>query len=208
MERVFIHGSGHKSTSWNETIANMKDSGNISCPELSSLLDGKEASYENLYSSLAEYCSGIDGTIHLCGLSLGGIIGLNYVLDFPEKVRSLVLIGTPHKVPKAAFAVQNMIFRLLPKVAFENMAFNKRDTFALGNSMKGMDFSRRLQDIRCPVLVICGRKDNANIKSARYLSQNIENAKLKIIEDTGHVVNEENPKALAEILERYYSERV
>ena len=41
-----------------------------------------------------EYCGKIDGQIHLCGISLGGIIGLNYALDFPEKVKTLVLIGT------------------------------------------------------------------------------------------------------------------
>ena len=28
---------------------------------------------------------------------------------------------------------------------------------------------------------------------------------MKIIENTGHVVNEENPKALADILTEYYS---
>ena len=39
-----------------------------------------------------------------------------------------------------------------------------------------------------PTLIVCGEKDSANIKSAYYLSENIKNAKLKIIENTGHVV--------------------
>lgn len=51
---------------------------------------------------------------------------------------------------------------------------------------------------------MCGEKDSANIKSAYYLSENIKNAKLKIIKNTGHVVNEENPKELAEILNEFY----
>lgn len=42
------------------------------------------------------------------------------------------------------------------------------------------------------------------MKSANYLSKNIRNAELKIMENTGHVVNEENPKTLAEILDAYY----
>ena len=46
------------------------------------------------------------------------------------------------------------------------------------------------------------------LKSAYYLSQNIKNAKLEIIENTGHVVNEENPKALAKILNEYYSQNL
>lgn len=204
MKKILIHGSGHKAASWNETISHMEISDDILCPNLVSILEGKEASYVNLYSSFTEYCGKIDGQVHLCGISLGGILALNYALDFPEKMKTLVLIGTPYKVPKAAFALQNMIFRFLPKSVFENMAFDKKDTFALGNSMKSLDFSSRVQNIKCPTLIICGKKDNANMKSAYYLAQNIKNAELKIIENVGHVVNEEAPEALAKILDEYY----
>lgn len=115
-----------------------------------------------------------------------------------------ILIGTPYKVPKAAFAFQNIIFRFLPNFVFETMAFDKKDTFALGNSMKNLDFSDKAKNIKCPALILCGKKDSANIKSAYFLSQNIKGAELKIIENTGHVVNEENPEALANILNEYY----
>ncbi|WP_243152272.1 alpha/beta fold hydrolase [Pseudoflavonifractor sp. 524-17] len=98
MELILIHGSGHKSTSWNETISYMEHDKEILCPNLSSILNGKEASYHNLYSSFKEYCNNHDGQINLCGISLGGILALHYTLDFPDKVKSLVLIGTPHKM--------------------------------------------------------------------------------------------------------------
>ena len=58
--------------------------------------------------------------------------------------------------------------------------------------------------MKCPTLILCGKKDSANVKSAQFLSQNIKSAELKIIENTGHVVNEENPKVLAELLSEYY----
>lgn len=205
MKKILIHGSGHKAASWKETISYMGDDKDILCPELASILNGKEASYTNLYSAFTEYCGGVDGPIHLCGLSLGGILALNYAIDYPEKLASLVLIGTPHKVPKAAFAFQNVIFRFLPKSMFETMAFDKKNTFALGNTMKDLDFSGRVQKINCPTLILCGEKDSANRKSAEYLAQNIKGARLKILENTGHVVNEENPKALAEILKEFYN---
>ena len=204
MKKIFIHGSGHKGTSWSETISYMKDNKDILCPDLSSILDGKEASYYNLYSAFSEYCNKIDGKINLCGISLGGILALNYTLDFPDKVQSLVLIGTPHKVPKIMFSIQNVIFKFLPQSIFDNMAFNKKDTFILGKSMKKLDFSNKVQKIKCPTLIVCGEKDSANIKSAYYLSENIKNAKLKIIENTGHVVNEEKPQILAKVLEQFY----
>ena len=187
MKKVFIHGSGHQAASWNETIENMQNNKDILCPNLSTILNGKEASYSNLYHSFAEYCNSIEGKIDLCGLSLGGILALNYALDFPDKVRTLTLIGTPYKVPKIMFSIQNIIFKLLPKSIFENMAFGKKDTFILGNSMKKLDFSNDLHNVKCPTLIMCGEKDSSNIKSAYYLAKNIKNAKLKIIENTGHV---------------------
>lgn len=204
MKTILIHGSGQKATSWIETVSYMKNSDNILYPELSSILNGKKASYENLYSSFTEYCNKIDDQIHLCGISLGGILALNYTLDFSDKVKTLVLIGTPHKMPKLLFTLQNMIFKFLPGSFFENTAFDKKSTFILGNSMKNLDFTGKVQNIKCPTMIICGKKDSANIKSAYYFSENINNAKLEIIDDTGHIVNEENPKTLAKILDEYY----
>lgn len=205
IKKILIHGSGHKATSWNEMISYMENGKDILCPNLFSILNGKEANYTNLYSSFTEYCSKIDGQIHLCGISLGGILALNYALDFPEKVKTLVLIGTPYKVPQVAFGIQNIIFRFLPESVFESGEFNKKDTFVLGNSMRKLDFSGRVHTIMCPTLIICGKKDSANIKSAYYLKENIKNAKLTVIENTGHIVSEEAPKTLAEILTEHYS---
>lgn len=206
MRKILIHGSGHKGTSWNETIKFMQDNKDILCPDLSSILDGKEASYTNLYSSFVEYCNKIDGQIDLCGLSLGGILALNYAIDYPNKVEKLVLIGTPHKVPEVMFSIQNVIFKFLPKSLFETMAFNKKDTFVLGKTMKKLDFSNRVQNVKCQTLVICGEKDSANIKSAHYLAENIKNAKLEIIKNAGHIINEENPKELSKLLIEFWQE--
>ena len=87
----------------------------------------------------------------------------------------------------------------------DRLYYTKKDTFALGNTMKNLDFSDRVKQLKCPALILCGEKDRANRKSAYYLSQNIENARLQIMKNTGHVVNEESPEALAKILTDYYS---
>ena len=206
MKKILIHGSGHKADSWNKVIAYMENDKDILCPNLATILNGKETSYTNLYSSFAEFCNEIDGKIDLCGLSLGGILALNYAIDYPEKVKSLVLIGTPHKVPKIMFSIQNVIFKFLPKSLFETMAFNKKDTFILGNTMKNLDFSNKVHKVQSPTLIICGDKDSANIKSAYYLAKNIKNAKLEIMKNTGHIINEENPKELSKLLNNFWNE--
>lgn len=205
MEKVIlIHGSGHKASSWQKTISFLDHQEDILCPELSAILNGREASFPNLRAAFAQYCAQAGVPVHLCGLSLGGILSLDYALDHPENVKTLVLIGTPHKVPKFAFALQNVVFRLLPKSTFTSMAFDKKDTFALGNSMKNLDFSGRLGEVQCPTLILCGEKDGANLKSARFLAGHIPGAELQVLENTGHVVNEENPRALAERLNAFY----
>lgn len=204
MKKIFLHGTGHRAESWNETLSYMRDGGDILCPDLRSILGGEEASYGNLYSSFIEYCGGIGEPLELCGLSLGGVLALNYALDFPEKVGSLVLIGTPHKVPKAAFTFQNIIFRLLPEPTFKGMAFGKRDVLALGSSLKGLYLGAGAREVKCPALILCGEKDNVNMKSAQFFAENIKDAKLRIIEGAGHVVNEERPEVLARALEEFY----
>ena len=205
MEKVIlIHGSGHKADSWQKTISYLDHQEDILCPELSAILNGREASFPNLRAAFAQYCAQAGGPVHLCGLSLGGILALDYALDHPENVKTLVLIGTPHTVPKFAFALQNVVFRLLPKSTFTSMAFDKKDTFALGNSIKNLDFSGRLGEVQCPTLILCGEKDGANLKSARFLAGHIPGAELQVLENTGHVVNEENPRALAERLNAFY----
>ena len=203
--KILIHGSGHKAESWNKVISYMNDRKNdILCPNLSKILDGKEAIYNNLYSSFIEYCNKSERQMELCGFSLGGILALNYAINYPEKMKSLILIGTPYKVPKVMLAIQNIVFKFLPKSIFETMAFNKKDTFILGNTMKNLDFSNLVNKIQCPTLIICGEKDSANIKSAYYLAENIKNARLEIIKNTGHIVNEENPKELASVISEYW----
>ena len=57
---------------------------------------------------------------------------MNYVLDFPEKVKTLVIIGTPHKIPKVAFEIQNVIFRFFPKSVFKRNGIDVKGYLCLG----------------------------------------------------------------------------
>ena len=61
MKKILIHGSGHKAASWDKVISYMNNDKDILYPNLSTILNGKEASYDNLYSSFVEYCNKIDG---------------------------------------------------------------------------------------------------------------------------------------------------
>lgn len=204
MHYVFIHGLGQNAASWKETLSSLNIQGSTPCPDLFSLLNRKDATYENLYKSFSDYCDSIDEPLNLCGLSLGGICALNYAVDNPSKVKSLVLIAAQYKMPKVLLKLQNFIFRFISDSSFTDMGMSKNDFITLTNSMMSLNFDAALKNISMPVLVLCGAKDKANKKAAESLSANIPNAKLLFVTNANHEVNKDAPKELAEILNDFY----
>ncbi len=204
MQYIFIHGLGQNPSSWDKTISSITEPINAVCPNLSTLLNNKEVTYENLYHVFSDYCNNISEPLNLCGLSLGGILALNYTINYPTKVKSLILIGIQYEMPKTLLKLQNIIFQFMPKSAFKNMGFQKKDFIQLTNSMINLNFSKKLKDISCATLVICGEKDKANRKASKNLAENIPGAKFQIVENTNHEVNVESPQELASQLETFY----
>ena len=92
----------------------------------------------------------------------------------------------------------------MPKKTFDSMGISRNDFINLTNSMSKLDIKSKVSDIKCSTLVLCGEKDNANIKSAHYLSENIRKATMKIIENSAHIVNEENPNELSKLLMEFW----
>jgi pimeloyl-ACP methyl ester carboxylesterase len=203
MKHIFIHGMGQTASAWAEVIVQLPV--DVLCPENSVLLESKETTYDNLYRGFSDYCNSLSQPLSLCGISLGGILALNYAIDHPYKVSSLVLIGAQYKPPKTLMKIQNIIFSLMPKSAFVKMGMLREDILTLTRSMMDLDFSSRLQQITSPTLVICGEKDvAANKNAARGLAASIAGAELKWAAGAGHMVNTEKPKALADMLNTFY----
>lgn len=118
-------------------------------------------------------------------------------------MKRLVLIAPQYKMPKGLLKFQNLMFRFMPEKAFADMGMKKRDFIALTNSMLELDFTERLQEISCPVLVLVGEKDRANQKAAEEIAAKIPNAERKIVKDAGHEVNADAPERLAEIMKTW-----
>lgn len=204
MKQVYIHGLGQTSASWEKTIMNPKNDKEIVCPNLSEIIQREEVNYKNLYNGFANICNKMDGPIDLCGLSLGGVLALNYAIDYPEKVHSMVLIAAQYKMPKKMLKFQNAVFRFMPKSMFQQMGFTKKEFIEICRTMMELDFSKSLHKVSCQVLVVCGEKDSANKKASMELAGILENAKLQVMNEAGHEVNVEAPKELAEIIGDFY----
>lgn len=201
MKNILLHGLGQNNNSWNKTIEYLKeDKIETISPNLYEITRTDSKDYKKMYNAFSQFCNNQKEKLNLCGLSLGGILILDYVKDHPENVNSIILIGTPYKIPKTLFKLQSVIFHIMPRSTFEKMGCLKKEFITLVNSMSNLDISSDLDKIKCSSLVICGAKDNVNMENAKLLNKDIKNSKLKIIENAGHEVNIDNPKDLANIV--------
>jgi pimeloyl-ACP methyl ester carboxylesterase len=132
------------------------------------------------------------------------VLALNYAIDHPDKVKALVLIAAQYKMPRKLLKVQNMLFYLMPNLAFNKMGFKKADVINLCGTMAELDFSDSLHKVSCPVLIVCGEKDNANKKISKELCHYMNNSYFHELMKTGHEANIEAPEELAIVLQRFY----
>ncbi len=153
-----------------------------------------------------------------CGVSLGGMVGMQLAVDAPGRLERLVLVATAARFgepgdwqAKAALVRTEGMTSLAEDalVKWFTPAFANREPFramqlacaphgyALGLEAIGdFDFRERLGDIRAPTLVVVGAGDAATTPDdARVLAEGIPHARLTVIHAAAHLPNVEQPSA-------------
>ena len=204
MKYLYLHGLGQKPDSWDRAIKETKVSGSSISLSLAELSEGKDVTYKELYSAFSEVCDKEDEEIVLCGLSLGAVLALNYAIDHPDKIKALVLIAAQYKMPEKLLKFQNVLFRLMPNSMFKQTGFTKADVISLCGTMAELDFTESLHNVSCPVLIVCGEKDNANKKASQELARYLSKCSFYELLKTGHEVNIEAPEEIAMVLQEFY----
>lgn len=199
---LFLHGLGQGPDSW-RAVAERLTGVDAVIPDLGAMLAGR-ADYLALRGALFAVCDAEKAPLHLCGLSLGGVLALAYAAHRPERVASLVLIGTPYTMPKRLLKLQDLLFAITPRTAFESLGLTKRQMRGLSLSMATLEIPALLPRVRCRTLVLCGEKDRANRKAARQLQEGLSNAAMQTIDGAGHEANREAPEALSAALAAFY----
>ena len=144
MKNILIHGLGQNETSWNKVKDILNNNYiNVETPNLFNIVKNYQLNYENLYKNFTDYCNGFKEKLNLIGLSLGGILTIDYVIEYPEKVNSIILSGTPYEIPKTIFNIQNLIYKFIPKKVFEQIGCPKKDLINLLNSMKELSIPQK-----------------------------------------------------------------
>ena len=206
MKNILIHGLGQNKESWIATIEKLKSYKiDSQCTNLFELTN-EEINYKNIYKAFSNYCNSFNEKVNLCGLSLGGILAIDYSIEFPERVNSIILIGTPYKIPKMLFRIQSIVFKCMKENSFIVTGLSKKEFIKLTNSMRNIEISNKVKSIKCDTLVLCGEKDEVNMKSSKQLKDNIKQSKFRFIKNAGHEVNKDEPEELSNVIAKFWLE--
>ncbi len=218
---VFLHGSGQAGAFWQRQLEDLGASANTVAVDL----PGHGRSDPPALESVAAYAAAVAAFIRECGfarpipcgLSLGGAIVLQLLLDHPQTLAGGILIGTG-----ARLRVRPEIFDLIaqdypgftaasgrmaasPVTPVRRLAPVEALTAACPPAVTAADFRAcdrfdvmdRLVEISRPVLVICGADDKLTpVKYGDYLVGHIKGARRCIVPRAGHLAPVEQPAAV------------
>jgi pimeloyl-ACP methyl ester carboxylesterase len=176
-----------------------------------------------------------ENRVHLVGLSLGGMVALQTALDWPDRLRSLVLVNTFARLKVPAGQWGNRAVRLallvagpmswtgrwvahglfprsgqgpLREAAARRIASNPRGAYlkTVGAILR-FDVRHRLAEIRAPTLVVAGSGDRTvPLSGKREIARSIVGARLQVVEGSGHATPLDAPEAFNAVLFRFLEE--
>jgi pimeloyl-ACP methyl ester carboxylesterase len=228
---VFIHGAGGSSTFWSAQVQGLVARANTVALDL----PGHGRSGENGKTKIEDYVQAVIDFIKQvdmptpipCGLSMGGAITQQLLLDYQDQFKAGILISTGAKLKVAAAifeAIENdyngfvdMVGKLAAsKKAGPGLVQSIKDemtrckpeiTYGDFKACNRFNIIERLSSIKIPVLVVSAQDDKLTPpKYADVLEKTIKNAARAHIMDAGHVVPIEKPaevnQAIMEFLDR------
>jgi pimeloyl-ACP methyl ester carboxylesterase len=157
---------------------------------------------------------------------MGSAIALTLVLEHPDDLVGLILIGAGAKLGVDSAIVEGL--RTQPMRTIEQtitpMSYFKID-LGLGREARaalsfanlpiflndylacdGFDVRPRLSEITAKTLIICGENDRMTPpKWSTYLNQNIRSSTIEFVKDAGHMVPLEKPETCAGLIQGFLS---
>jgi 3-oxoadipate enol-lactonase len=171
--------------------------------------------------------------VSIVGLSFGGMIGQAFALNYPQRVRSLVLSNTSARTSaemkevwtrrrqdastqgmqaQVATTIERWFtpqFRERAPLHVERVAkMIRRTTYdgyaAAIEAIRGLDLLDRLSSLEMPVLVVGGRQDAAvTPQTIEALAQRVSKARTLLLDDAAHLANIEQPTAFTEAVGQF-----
>jgi 3-oxoadipate enol-lactonase len=169
------------------------------------------------------------------GISIGGLIALEYALRYPESVSTLILCDTSARIGSEKLWMDRMVFvnsqgmaQAAPDIipiwfadsyeidhpaehqGYLNMlARTPREGYVAScAALRDGDLRERVRQINVKTLVITGREDKASPpEQGQALADTLPDARFEIIDGAGHLACIEQPDLLAQKIEGFLLER-
>lgn len=175
-------------------------------------------------ADIATFCDALHlQSVHLLGISMGGMIAFQMAMDRPDLLRSLIIVNSYPEVvarnwqDRVTWYRRHVIIRLfgmkrlgayLGKSLFPELhqaelqqtlaeRWLKNDKQAYLASMQaiyGWSMADRLGDIHCPTLIITADQDYTSVASKEAYTAKIPDARLIVIPNSRHATPVDQPE--------------
>ena len=226
---LLLHGLGGDHTLWNRVATDLATDHRVLAPDLRG--HGRSAAPPDASFGFAEMEADLlrlleekgETAVDLGGRSAGALLALQYALDHPERVRSLVVVGAATHADQHTRSVLDRwaetlrtegfdayILRLakdlfypdwieahldfLDRVREQQRQDGGRAVVGWGRAIRAFDLRGRLGRLRAPTLIIQAVDDQVvDAAHGRLLRQSIWGSELRLFAETGHLVPVERP---------------
>ena len=160
---------------------------------------------------------------------MGSAIAQRMSLDYPDRVKGLILVGAGAKLgvhpqliedcssadtyPKVVLQILEWSFSQQADEKLVRQAGERMKEISLSvlladlKSCNAFDMRDHIGEIKQPTLIICGEDDQMTpIRFSQYLSENIYGSRLEIIPGAGHMVMLEKPEIVARLIDDFMDE--
>lgn len=178
---IFSHGIDAGPEVWNEHIASLGEGWvGIALP-LAGFGPEKDFSLANAAIAMRDELNRLRvQRAHLVGLSLGGMAALQFAIDFPDRVASLVVTGNQVRMTGAQRAITKFLTRFIPG-QLAPAGISKKKLIALVDSVGRADMRDGFARIIAPTLVLCGTEDHSSLPFAQELAAGVRGAELQLV---------------------------
>ncbi len=224
---LLVHGAGGSSQHWEPMISQLDRSLfplAVDLPGHGATSGTVPESVEEAASFLANFLTALNITSPICyvGQSLGGLIGLQFALDYPQRIQQLVVMATAARIqlhpdflssalsdewdlptlsqsfsPEVPESLKSLVLNDFKQTRLSKDAFD-----FMGVSQ--VDLSDSISNIKIPTLILTGDDDVIiSPRKGKLLQKSIPDARLVTLPGTGHYLQVEQPIKVAEEIEGF-----
>lgn len=216
---------------WTESLDKLSESYRVFAPQHPGFGDSSRLDWIESVDDMVFYYRDFLDTmkidrVHLMGGSIGGWIAAEFAVRYPERVKSLIIVGAVGiRVKGQPYAdifalnpgqLKSLSFfrsELAPVLSEEEQEIRMRDRRMLAQlawepRLFNPKLAERLFRIQAPTLIVWGKQDGiAPLGIGEKYAGLIPGARLKVLDECGHVPSIEKPLELAREVEQFLSEQ-